>query len=74
MQAARYQCFTPYLRAIRDRPLYKTFIDTGSLVNWNRWLNVLNGTRQGANLPPIKVISGNKGIPISQVTIGTGEP
>jgi hypothetical protein len=47
----------------------KEFIDLSGSGAY-RWNRVLEGTQNGANLPPIQITPGSSGIPIQNVTIG----
>ena len=47
----------------------KEFIDLSGSGAY-RWNRVLEGTQNGANLPPIQITPGSLGIPIRNVTIG----
>ena len=45
----------------------KTAIDVNTPSLMQRWLNVLNGTRAGDALPPIRVQPGQQGTPLPLV-------
>jgi hypothetical protein len=47
----------------------KDFIDLSGSGAY-RWNRVLEGTQNGAKLPPIQITPGSSGIPIQNVTIG----